>query len=81
MTLLAFKNLRRDIVRGAANCALALSVELKLGRQTKITYFDLHLVIEEQVTEFEITMDHTMRMQVLDCSTDLIYIALHFELV
>lgn len=51
MALFALKNFWRDIIGSTANCPFTLSIELKLSGQTKITNLDLHLVVEEQVTE------------------------------
>lgn len=81
MTLLAFEDLRCDIVGSTANRALPLTVELELGSETEITYFDFHLVVKEQVTELQISMDDAMTVEVLDGSADLVDVALDFEFV
>ena len=81
MTLLAFEDLRRDIVGSTANRALSLTVELELGSETEITYFDFHLVVKEQVTELQISMDDAMTVEILDGSADLVDVALDFKFV
>jgi len=79
--LLSFKDLWSNIVWSSANCPLPLSVELKLGSETKITYLDLHLVVEEEITQLEISMDNSMGVQVLNGITDLNDVALNLQLV
>ena len=81
MTLLAFEDLRSDIVGSTANSALSLTVELELGGKTEITYFDFHLVVKEQVTEFQISMDNAMTVEVFNGGADLVNVALDFELM
>ena len=81
MTLLAFEDLRGDIVGSSTNGSLTLSIELKFGGQTEITYFDLHLVVEEEISEFEISVDDSVTVQVFHSGADLVYVALDFELV
>ena len=62
VSLLTFENLWSDVVGCTTNRPLSLSIKLELGRKTKITDFDLHLVVEEEVTEFEISVDDSMRV-------------------
>ena len=81
MTLLAFEHLRSDIVRSTADRALALSIELKLGSETEITDLDLHLVVEEEITELQVSVNNAMTVKVLDSLANLVDIALDFELV
>ena len=81
MTLLAFEHLRGDIVRSTADRALALSIELKLGSETEITDLDLHLVVEEEITELQVSVNNAMTVKVLDSLANLVDIALDFELV
>ena len=81
VTLLALEHFWGDIVRSTADGTLALSIELELGGETKITDLNLHLVVKEEITEFEISMDDAMTMQVLDGSANLVDIALDFKLV
>ena len=81
MTLFAFKNFWCDVVGSSTDCSLPLSVELKLGSQTEVTNLDLHLVVEEQVAELEISVDDTVAVQVLDGCADLIDVALDLKFV
>ena len=78
---LAFEDFRRNIVRSTANCSLFLSVEVEFGREAEITQLDLHLVVEEEVAQLEITMDNAMRVQILQSANDLRSVALDFQLV
>ena len=81
MATLAFKDFGRNIVRRTANGALALTVELEFRGETEVTDFDLHLVVQEEVTQLQVTMDDSVAVKVLHRSADLVDIALDFELV
>ena len=79
MTLLSLENFWCDIVWSTTNGSLSLSIELKLGCQTKITDLDLHLVIKEQITQLEISMNDSVGVQILNGITNLNNIALNLE--
>ena len=81
MALLSLEHFRGDIVGRTADRSLALTIELKLGCQTEITDLNLHLVVEEEVTELEISMNDAMTVKVFDSCADLIDVTLDFELV
>ena len=81
VTLLALQHLGCDIVRSTANGSLALTVKLEFCRQTEITDLHLHFVVKEEVTELQISVDDAMTVEVLDGRTDLIDVALDFQLV
>ena len=81
MALLSLEHLRGDIVGRTADRALALTIELKLRRQTEVTNLNLHLVVKEEVTKLEISMNYTMTVKVFNRGTDLINVTLDFELV
>ena len=81
MSLFAFKNFWCDIIWSTAYRSLSFSIELKFGSQAKITNLDLHLVVEEQVTELKISVDDTVTVQILDSGTDLVYVTLHLKLM
>ena len=81
MTLLAFENFGSDIVWSTADSTLTLTIELKLGGQTEISDLDFHLVVNEEVTKLEISVDDAMTVKIFDGSADLIDVALHLELV
>ena len=59
---LAFEDLGGDIVWRTANRALLLTIKVKLRGKAKVAQFDLHLVVEEEVAEFEVTMDDSVRV-------------------
>lgn len=71
MTLLAFKDLRSDVIRCSTDCSFPLTVEFELRGESEISDFDFHLIVEEQVTELEISMDDSVRVEILNCITDL----------
>lgn len=81
MSLFTLQNLGSDIVGCTTNGSFALSVEFKLGGETKVSNLDLHLLVQEKVTKFEISMNDSVRMEVLDSIANLHDIALNFELV
>ena len=81
MTLFTFEHFWSNIVRSTANGPLALTIKLQFGSQTEIANFDLHLVVKEEVTEFEISVDDSVTMEVLDGQANLVDIALHLQLV
>ena len=66
VTLLTFEHLRRNIVRSTADSALSLAIELQFGSQTEVTDLDFHFVVNEEIAELQITVDHAMRVHVLD---------------
>ena len=80
MALLSFQHLGCDVVGSSANSSLSFSVELKFGCQTEVTYFDFHLVVQEQITKLEISVDHPMGVEVLNGVADLDHIALDLQL-
>lgn len=77
MTLLAFKDLRSDVIRSSTDCSFPLAVEFELCGESEISDFDFHLIVEEQVTELKISMDDSVRVEVLNGITDLDDIALY----
>lgn len=79
MSALALQNLWRDVVRCATNGALFLSVVVQLGSQAEIAKFDLHLVVKEQVTQLQVSVDDPVRMEVLESMDDLQSVALNFQ--
>ena len=62
MAALAFEDLRGDIVRRTANRALLLTIKVELRGKAEVAQFDLHLVVEEEVAEFEVTVDDSVRV-------------------
>ena len=78
---LALEYLGGDIVRRTANRALLLTIEVKLRGKAKITQFDLHFVVEEEVAKFEVTVDDSVRVKVLEGGNNLGCVALHLQFV
>jgi len=42
-----------------------LAVEIQLCRQPKVANFDFHVVVEEQVAQLQVAVDHSIVVQVL----------------
>lgn len=81
MTLFALKDLRGNIVRCTANSTLSFAIKLKFSGETEISDFDLHPIVEEQVTKLQISVNHTVAVQILNGRAYLIQIALYFDLM
>jgi hypothetical protein len=77
----AFEYFWCDVVWRTTNGPLLLSVKIELCGETKVSQFDLHLIVEEQVAELEISVDHTVGVQVLERVDHLLGVALDLELV
>lgn len=56
---------RSNIIRCPTHSPLFLITELKLGSESKIPDFQIHVIIEENVTHFEIAVNNTITMHVL----------------
>ena len=81
MSRFTLKYFRCNVVGCSADGTLFLSIEVKLGSQSEVAELDLHLVVDEQVAEFEVTMNNSVGVQVFECVDNLHGVALHFELV
>jgi hypothetical protein len=81
MTLLPFQNLGSNIVRSTTNGSLALAVELQFGCKTEIPDLDFHLVVKEEISKLEISVDDSMAVKVFDSCANLVDVALYFKLV
>lgn len=81
MTLLSFEHLWSDIVGSTADGSLALAVEFEFRGETEISDLNLHLVVKEEVTELEISMDDSVTVEVLDSAANLVDVALDFQFV
>ena len=79
MTLFPFQDLWCNIVGCSTDCSFALTVKLELGCKTEVADFDFHLVVEEQITELEISVDHSVTVKVLDSGADLVHVALDLQ--
>jgi hypothetical protein len=81
VSLFSFEHFWCNIIRSATNGPFPFAIKLKFGRQTKITDFDLHLVIEKEVAQFEISVDDPVAVQVLNRITNLNNITLDLQLM
>ena len=52
------------VVGCAAESAPALLRHVQLGRQPKVAQFQVHVAVEEQVAQFQVTVDNVMLVQV-----------------
>lgn len=71
MAGLAFEDFWGDVVGCATNGLLLLAFELELGGESEIAQLDFHLVVKEEIAEFEVAMDHTVGHQVLETLNNL----------
>ena len=62
--LLALEDFGGDIVGRTTNGTLPLPIEFEFGCQTEVTYFDFHFIVKEEVSQLEISVDDSMRVQV-----------------
>lgn len=81
MALLSLQNFRSNVIWSSTNSSLSLAIELKFGCESEISDLYFHLVVEEQVSELEISVDDSMGVEVLHSITDLDDIALDLKLV
>ena len=81
MTAFAFKDLRSNVVRSTANSSLFLSVEVEFGSQAEVTQLDLHFVVEEEVSKFEVAVNDSVRVEVLEGANNLGGVTLYFQLM
>lgn len=80
MAILALQNLRCNLVGCAADGSLALPIELQLGGQPKISNLDFHVVGKEEVAQLEVTVDHSVAVQLAESRHYLDGLALHLQL-
>lgn len=81
MARLSFEHFWRDVVWRSTNCALFLSVEVKLGGEAEVAQLDLHLVVQEEVAKLQVAVNNPVLVQVLQSVYDLHGVALNFQLV
>lgn len=79
MPALALQNFRSNVVGCATNSALFLSVVVELRSQAEVAQFDLHLVVEEQVSQLQVPVDDPVRVQVLQSCDYLQRVTLYFK--
>ena len=56
--------LRGDVVWRATDSPLLFVFKVKFGSEAEVTYFDLHLLRQHNVAQFEISVHNSMRMQI-----------------
>jgi len=71
VTIFAVKNLRRDVVWSTTYSSFALSFKQDTSSKPEISNSNLHPLIKKKVSEFEITMDNALRVEVLNTSDKL----------
>ena len=81
MTTLRVQNLRGQIVWSTANSALSLALEEDLSSQTEVANFESHLLGQEQISEFEVSVDDLTRMDVLEGLCKLVDVVASLDLV
>ena len=74
------KHLGCNVVGGAANCSLLLTLGINLRGQPKVANADAHMSTQEQVSKLEVAMDDVLGVQVLQSEHKLIQEVSHFWL-
>ena len=78
--MLLLKYFRCDVVGCATYGSAFLVLEFELGGKTKVACLHLHLVVDEEIAQFQVAMDHAVLVHVLDGLQDLLGVALHLKL-
>lgn len=68
---LLLQDLRCDVIRRSTYSLLHISLSLDLGGQSKIAYLSVHLVVDQNIAEFQIAMDDALTVDVNECLNDL----------
>lgn len=76
----SLKNFRRNIIWSTANCFLFFLIVLQSGGKTKVTKFDFHVFIEEEITQLEISVNDFINMKVFKRTNNLNQVILNFHL-
>lgn len=79
MSIFSFEDFRRNIIGRTTNGFLLFTFEFNLRGKAKITKLENHVITKEEVSEFEISMDDLIRVEVLECVNDLEHVDLRFE--
>ena len=53
-----FKYLRCDIIRSTTDCFSFLTWILEFGSKSKISHFNFHILVKEQIAKFKISMNN-----------------------
>ena len=62
VALVCVEDLRGDVVGSSANSPLLLSVVEDHGGKSKVPHHDLHFLVEEQVSKFEVPVNYLLFM-------------------
>lgn len=81
MSLFALQHFWCYVVRRATNSPLSLTIKLELGGKSEVSDFNFHFVVQEKVSKLEVTMDDSVRVEVLDGVAHLYNVALHLQLM
>lgn len=65
------KNFWGDVIWGTANGLLPFTRVLNKRSKAKVTDFDVHVGVEEQITEFEVTVNDLVRVHIVACTDEL----------
>ena len=79
MPCFPIENLRCDIIWCATDCVFFLSIEFQFRSKTEVPEFDFHFLIEEQVSQLEISVNYMMTMQVFQSDDNLLHVTLNFK--
>lgn len=77
--LLRFQHLRSQIIRRPTNGFPPLTLLLQLNRKSKITQFDIHINVNEEIPKFKISVDNEVLVKVHQCLADLVTIVFSFN--
>lgn len=76
----ALDNLRGNIIGRAAYGPLLLLSELEFCGQAEVANLEFHTTADKDVSHFEVAMDNTMSVHVLDCRKNLVHEILGFTI-
>jgi hypothetical protein len=81
VALFAIYNFRSNVIWRATDCPFPLPVEINISCESEVTYLDLHLIIDEEIAELEVSMCNTLAVDVLHSFDNLTHVAFNFELM
>ena len=61
------KDLRGNVIGSSTDGSSFLSGKRYFGGKAKIAHFDVHVIAEKEVSEFEVSMDNFFIMKVTQC--------------
>lgn len=76
---LSLQNFWSDIVGRAANGLLLFLVELQPSSQSEVTKFDFHVLVQKEISEFQISVDDLVLVEIDEGVYYLQLIVLHFH--